>query len=462
MLSLWQSPCFIQHVIVFVVNMSVLTTGLNLAWPSPILVKLRNSTESPLDRPITEEEGSWIVSVGFICSIISNPLLGLLLDGIGRKWCVVLTCAPKILVTIMYVFASEVWMLILGRALIGVADSFLFTVVPVYASEIASKEIRGALCTFLQIFASVGIVITLSVGPFTSYTTYSIVLAAINLLTSLPLLFLPESPYYLYSKGRINEAVEVLKLLRGSEQLAKEEIACYALSENESVDKMQLLKDRVVLKSLGVSILVCVASQLVGFNAVSFYLQTILVSTRTNVMPEVASVVIGLIQLLASFCTTLVTEKFKRKHILISSLVGMLIGLVGLGVFFKIRENTQEVSGFMNYLPVMSLILVVYCYSAGMGSLVWVLIAELFDGPARAIGASASMVVTTLFIFLTTKYFATLTLTIGPAATYWLFSGACAVSCLFIHYCVPETKGKTFAEIQAALGAGLNGDEEKT
>lgn len=55
--------------------------------------------------------------------------------------------------------------------------------------------------TFLQIFSSLGVVLTMSVGPFVSYTTYSIVFAAMNLFMSIPVLFLPDSPFFLYSKG---------------------------------------------------------------------------------------------------------------------------------------------------------------------------------------------------------------------------------------------------------------------
>lgn len=69
-------------------------------------------------------------------------------------------------------------------------------------------------------------------------------------------------------------------------------------------------------------------AQLSGFNSVSFYLQTILESTQTSISPEVCSVIIGLIQLLASFCTTMVTDRFGRKPILTSTLVGLAVGMV--------------------------------------------------------------------------------------------------------------------------------------
>ena len=88
-------------------------------------------------------------------------------------------------------------------------------------------------------------------------------------------------------------------------------------------------------------------------------------------------------------------------------------------------------------------------------------VAELFDGPARAIGSSSGITVATIFVFLTTKYFAYVTIAIGPANTYWIFSFNCMITALFIMYLIPETKGKTFAEIQKEMGRKIVKDVEK-
>ncbi|KAH9634900.1 hypothetical protein HF086_017199 [Spodoptera exigua] len=392
----------------------MLCAGLGLAWPSPVLVKLNNATETVLPRVITAEEGSWIVSIGFLAGIIANLLIGTtLIDLLGRKPFLILVCLPKFVTGFLYIYASEVWMLLLGRALVGIADAGIFTILPMYSSEIASS--------------------CFDVGTVT--------------------LQLSTSPFNLKIPGHKAEALKVLTFLRGSETQAKEEIAEFEKADEmntESVSKKDLIKNRLFLKSLILVLTLGFGSQFVGFNAVSFYLQTVLESTQTSVRPEMASVTIGLIQLFASFCTTLVTDRFGRKPILSVTCVGMGIGMFGLGLFFKLKES-GPVDGFMNYVPLISLILVVFCYSAGIGSLMWVLNAELFDGPSRGIGMSVSLVMTTLFLFLLTKYFAIVSLSIGPAITYWIFSVNCVLLCVFIMVCIPETKGRTFAEIQDIL-----------
>lgn len=72
------------------------------------------------------------------------------------------------------------------------------------------------------------------------------------------------------------------------------------------------------------------ASQLVGFNAVTYYMQTILESTHTKVRAEIGSVIVGVIQLVASLCTMPVSDRFGRRPILLSSVAGILVGLVSI------------------------------------------------------------------------------------------------------------------------------------
>ncbi|KAL4708553.1 hypothetical protein ACJJTC_014161 [Scirpophaga incertulas] len=448
-----KSPSIRQYLVVITVNLNVLSVGLSLGWPSPMLVKLR-SEDTVLKSPITEEQGSWIVSIGFLVGPFANLLPALLLDKIGRKSCVLLVSVPKIIGAVLLTLATEYWMLLLGRLLANTSDLLMFTIVPLYAMEIASDAIRGSLATILQIVCSLGIVVMLSIGPFASYLTANIIFSTVVIMTMLPVVFLPESPYYLYLKGRSDESIQVLNILRGSETAAKEELKSYAIANPiDSTSKKDLIKNKLFLKTLFYVVILGVGSQLIGFNAVSFYLQTILESTQTTVRPGTASVIIGMIQLVASLITTTITERFKRKTIYIFTMIGMTLGMLGLGTFFFATKDVVNIRGFMNYLPLVSLILVVFCYSAGPGSLNWAVIPELFDSTSRAFGFSISMFVCGLSLFLTTKYFAAVMLAVGPTATYWTLSVNCALYCVFIACFIPETKGKSFVEIQEALGA---------
>lgn len=65
------------------------------------------------------------------------------------------------------------------------------------------KEVRGGLGTLMQIFCSLGIVTMLCMGPFLDYLLLNQIVLCIVIATSIPLLFLPDSPYFLYKKGEV-------------------------------------------------------------------------------------------------------------------------------------------------------------------------------------------------------------------------------------------------------------------
>ncbi|KAJ8715693.1 hypothetical protein PYW07_010175 [Mythimna separata] len=460
MLTVCNHPILKQYLIIITANLAFICMGLSVAWSSPVIVKLKNETETVLSRPITDEEGSWIVSIGGVVGLAMSVSVGFLMDRFGRKTCIILGFLPRLVMCFLLMFATEVWVLYFGRAIDGFANVLVFSVVPTYASEIASKEIRGALGTMSQVASALGMLIFLSIGPFMSYFELHLIYTIIVASICVPMWFIPETPYYLYSRGRKEDSLRLLKSLRGSEDLANEEYKLYSLNE-PNISLREVFKDRTTLKTLGKVIFLSIFLELIGYNAVMFYMQTVMESTQTSVGEDVASVVCGCIQLLACFCTILVTDRFGRKPVLITSLFGMAVGMLGLGTFFQLKQGGVLISGFLNFLPLLSMMLVIFCFNAGMGAVFWTVVAELFDGPARALGAAAGTGLATFFVFLTTKYFAYVTFAIGAANTYWIFCGNCVITALFMMFFLPETKGKTFAEIQEEMGRKIVKDVEK-
>lgn len=128
--------------------------------------------------------------------------------------------------------------------------------------------------------------------------------------------------------GRTEDTINVLTFLRGSNTKIQEEIKEYDKNDDPKIHIKELLNDKVLLKTFGKVIILSIGVQLIGYNAISIYLQTILILTGTSVRPEISSVIIGCIELFACFCTILLTDRFGRKPILGTSLVGMAVGMV--------------------------------------------------------------------------------------------------------------------------------------
>ncbi|KAL4708589.1 hypothetical protein ACJJTC_014197 [Scirpophaga incertulas] len=448
--ELIKNPLVRQYLIVIAVNLNVLGIGVAIAWPSSMLVKLRDETDTVLDRPITEEEGSWIVSAGFLVGSVLIFIPAFTLDQLGRKYSILIFSLLNVIGFLFLTISSQLWHLVFGRILVGVSALFNFTVVPTYTSEIASTEVRGSLGTILQIMCALGFVIMMSVGPFVSYLRTNIFCLSLISVALIPALFLPESPYFLYRKGRITESMKVLTYLRGSEMEAKDELKEYDIADMDKVvNRWELFKNLTFLKSLGIIFVIGIATHFIGLNVVTFYLQTIFKMTQTSVAPEISSVIIGIIEVTAAICTATISDRFGRKPIFGTALIGMSIGM-----------DAETVNGFLNFLPIICLVVVDFSFSAGPGSLNWALTSELFESKARGTGLAIAMVISGVSLFVTAKYFAVVMESIGPAAIFWIFSGNCFLFCLFIVFVIPETKGKSFTEIQIALGGKKMADVE--
>lgn len=91
---------------------------------------------------------------------------------------------------------------------------------------------------------------------------------------------------------------------------------------------MEIIKNKNFQKSLILALFLSFANMLVGFNAVQFYLQTILASTDTSLRDEFGSIIVGMIQLAGSIFTSLISDRFGRKPIFMVTSVGMSLGLV--------------------------------------------------------------------------------------------------------------------------------------
>lgn len=133
--------------------------------------------------------------------------------------------------------------------------------------------------------------------------------------------------------GHTEETIKILNKFRDSDVIVKEEIqeykdSCAKMHHNS--EKIKLLKNKAFMKSFALGILMCIGVQFIGFNAVTAYMQSILVATQTNVKPEIASVIIGVLEVLMGFSTIFVTNIFRRRTILMWSLTGLFLGTVSM------------------------------------------------------------------------------------------------------------------------------------
>lgn len=123
----------------FLANLATVLYGIFIAWSSPY-IPLLQSKDSPLGKPLNDEEASWIAASGGFGGLASTFICGWLLEKIGRKRTLMIIGIPQILSWLLILFGTSSKYLLLARVLGGLSGGGAFTVVPVFISEIADDE----------------------------------------------------------------------------------------------------------------------------------------------------------------------------------------------------------------------------------------------------------------------------------------------------------------------------------
>lgn len=327
---------------------------------------------------------------------------------------------------------------------------------PNYNSEVAEDSIRGAISSSMNIFVVSGPLFSYVVGPYTSITTFSIICALIPaIFVVLFFLIVPESPYYLIAANDHPGAVEsLIKLRSSSEEDVKAELEGIKANVEEAMAKksgfMDIFRSRTLVKALIISLSLVGFQQFSGITVILFYAQDVFEATGSSIPPEISSIIIGTVQVAASLLTPLLVDRLGRKLLFLISGVGMIIAEVPLGFYFCLKDHGRDVSPIF-WLPIACLIVYIIAYNLGFGPLPWTVMAEIFPSDVKSPASTATASFCWLLGFLITKYFSSVSEAIGMAGSFWFFSAFCLIAVVFVLKYMIETKGKSFAEIQATL-----------
>ncbi|EAY85098.1 hypothetical protein OsI_06450 [Oryza sativa Indica Group] len=170
-----------------------------------------------------------IVAMSLIGATIITTFSGPVSDWIGRRPMLILSSILYFLSSLIMLWSPNVYVLLLARLIDGFGIGLAVTLVPLYISETAPSEIRGLLNTLPQfsgsggMFLSYCMVFGMSLLPSPDWRIMLGVLAIPSLFFfGLTIFYLPESPRWLVSKGRMAEAKKVLQKLRGREDVSGE------------------------------------------------------------------------------------------------------------------------------------------------------------------------------------------------------------------------------------------------
>ncbi|KAF5271219.1 hypothetical protein FQA39_LY08226 [Lamprigera yunnana] len=465
-------------------TLSMAASSSYLAWSSPSIPKI-TSENSPINVTVTKDEASWVASSFLLGAIPGCVFAGWAVEKFGPRLSLLLSFFPLFFPWIIVVFARSSLMLCIARFIAGSSFSIVTTSGSIYVGEISEKDIRGKLCTAFNVMKLTGSLFVLSIGPFVSFTVLAVSCSVIPVIFVVLFYFMPESPHYLIKIGDRDGARLSLTRLSSKnrsksdidDQLKDIESTVSFAMQNKST-YWEMLSKKEYRKSVIVIAGIKVIQQLTGYSAIEAYIQTIIESSGSSITPEISSIICGIVQLPAgslltslevtlpklnnalklSLVAAVIVDKLGRKPLLIISCIGCAVALIGEGVYFYLQDAVKEDVANISWLPTTGLILFLIMNPIGIFTLPYVLLGELFAANIKSVALSASTILGVTLGFLATKFFEPISVNLGLHSVFFMFASVCIFGALFVYFIQPETKGKSFQEIQIKLTRGKKED----
>lgn len=370
-------------------------------------------------------------------------------EALGRRRSTLIAGVIYVAGALLCAFAPTAAFLIGARFILGLAVGCASFVAPMYIAELAPKRIRGGMVSFNQLAIVTGIliayIVNFAIKGVPSEWRWMLGLGAIpGLVLALGMIALPESPRWLVTRGREDEARDVLARARENEGDVDEELG----EIKEVVREEGSLRDilaAAVRPLLVVGLALAIFQQLIGINTVIYYAPTILKSAGVATSGAIQQTVfIGLTNLVFTIVAVLLLDRLGRRALLLTGTAGCVIALIALGAYFA-SPSLQNSAG---WLALTSLIVYIASFAIGLGPVFWLMISEIFPLHLRGPAMAACTVANWAFNFAISFTFLTLTHAITKQGTFWLYAGMGLIALWFFATRVPETKGRTLEEIE--------------
>ncbi|XP_069687043.1 facilitated trehalose transporter Tret1-2 homolog [Periplaneta americana] len=456
-ISLTEGKKIPQYIAAVIVNLAAFSNGCVTGWTSPMLPVLQ-SNDTPLeDGPVSNEAGSWLGSLMCLGSILATPIYFYTSHRYSRKFTGYLIAVPVIVGWIMIITCKSITVLCIARFIIGMGSSLVF--VPLYISEIAEDNVRGALGSYIMLFANSGILFSFALGSHVSYYTFAYIVILVPILYLLGFIWLPETPTYFVTRGKYTEAKRSLEWLRGrNEHLVDHELnklISFVKERNtmaETVSFKDMMMSTGTRRAFIIGIVLVANLQFCGIFAILSYTVNIFQEAGSDMSPNNSTILIGFLQLIGSGTSSLLLDRVGRKILLLVSNICMVTCLAVLGCFFFFKYEGHNLSNF-GWLPVTCLSAYIIAFSLGLSPVTFVMISEIFEPQVK--GRAITIIVSIMWSlsFIIGKFYTNLSYVLGVHGCYWLFS-ACILGTVFAIFKIPETKNRSFESILLELSKG--------
>jgi len=390
-----------------------------------------------------------VVSTTLAGAAIGSLTGGGLADALGRRKAFLMAAVPMLVGPLLCAWATDFNTLAAGRALTGVAIGLSSSLVPTYISEIAPTSLRGALGAVNQLIICVGILGVLLVNvafPATQWRSFFMLGAIPAGLLALGMLLSPESPRWLQSQGAAASAEAAARRLWGPAAAAELGTAPGAGGKPEpEVGVADMLGPRF-RRGVFIGIILFAIQQFAGINALVYFSTSVFRQAGVT-SDTLASAAVGATNVIGTIIAASIIERAGRKQLLINSYLGQAAAMFVMAAGFTLPA-LKDLSAPIAVCGTLAYIL---AFALGAGPVTGLFVPELNSSKIRGRAVAAAMTSHWVCNVAVGQTFISAVSNYGLATVYSFFGAVALLGALYVSTKVPETKGKSFEQIEAEL-----------
>ncbi|KAF2461325.1 putative MFS monosaccharide transporter [Lineolata rhizophorae] len=432
---------------------------------SDFLDRFADQTDADGNPAFSNSRSGAIVGLLSIGTLIGAIIAGPIADKLGRKYSIILWNIVFIVGVIVQIVTTTKWYQIaIGRWVAGLGVGGLSVLTPMYQSETAPRQVRGALVSCYQLFITLGIFTAycINYGTEDDYSGAPQWRIPIGIgfiwpvVMAVGILFLPESPRWDYRKGNVDRAVNTISKSYGvpetHQQVVREVRDIKAKLDAETAGGAKhhwyeiFTGPRMLYRTI-LGIVLQALQQLVGANYFFYYGTTIFTSTGLS-NSYVTSMILGGVNFGTTFLGLYVVDKFGRRKSLITGALWMFVCFMifaSVGHYALNRDDPQATPSAGTAMIVFACLFIAG-FASTWGPIVWAVVGETYPSRYRARAMGIATASNWTFNFLISFFTPFITADIDFAYGY-VFGGCCFVGAVVVYLFVCETQGRSLEEI---------------
>lgn len=419
----------------------------------------------------TDGQASFFTSLLAIGAMIGALVGGWFVKLMGYRFTFLLTVPLLGANALLMTFFTHYLILFTARVFAGIAIGINSAIAPAYINDASPTHLRGMLGASNQLAVTVGILLVYILGsmlvvdggeivstlvgepnmkaPDRSFCNWR-TMAFSSLFPlgvfAIGLIFIPESPRWLASKGKTAEARKALDVLRNGHPLSDEIDAITQVATQTPNASSNTWSDLwAARKQVSIGISLQFFQQFAGINAFMFYCTTIMRQAHLP-HPEIVSILVMLEQVLVTLLACYLMDVCGRRPLLFAGAGGMAFACFLFAIYYMLGDLLK--AGGITIMVYIATFVYIGAFAIGVGAIPWLILGEILPNNVRSTGSSIATTCNWLFAYIITQCIDPVTKLIGNAAVMSIFGTCCIGLIVFTALVIPETKGKTLEEIQ--------------